>query len=473
MDDTPSDVDVPVQRRTVLRTATLASLPVAGASSPVVAQEDECENTTCDQQIGCFTPSEGHPLSDADSDVESPDGIDSVVELGAMALYRGTVPYGGDDCRPVWDILVSWRQFKDDRNFLYNLDIDINTTDTGDVVNTQDASNVRTWFQEDPDEISGIDPDASDEKEELEQYYETEGALDYTPYNEVGLLVSTLATAGSIAAGGPVGAASISILGALTGLALSEEVESSEDDTYHIDYNKMPDQGQDVGFFYLPNITGLPKQDRPVGELNELEVDLDLYLNDSRADFPEKSFTLDLGWREDDPTRVTGELQANTVTDADFEIRNTHGEVLDTASVTFDDTTGVPDYEDASYDFWVSSDEFPLRIQETNTSVTWREIWPGHLDGDLEPYETIDQDFSAGPLEPDCVDFNGGTVCDVNGDDLYRDVTGDESVTNGDVVDFFGNQHTPSWKRPDLFDFGGDGNVGQHDVLALFQYVTA
>ena len=66
-------------------------------------------------------------------------------------------------------------------------------------------------------------------------------------------------------------------------------------------------------------------------------------------------------------------------------------------------------------------------------------------------------------------DVDGQTVCDLNGDGHYRDVNGDGTLTNGDVTTFFENQHTPSWdERTDLFDFTGDGNVGQADVIDLF-----
>ena len=69
-------------------------------------------------------------------------------------------------------------------------------------------------------------------------------------------------------------------------------------------------------------------------------------------------------------------------------------------------------------------------------------------------------------------DVDGHTVCDLDGDGHYRDVNGDGTLTNGDVTTFFSNQHAPAWnERTDLFDFTGDGNVGQADVIELFTHV--
>lgn len=66
---------------------------------------------------------------------------------------------------------------------------------------------------------------------------------------------------------------------------------------------------------------------------------------------------------------------------------------------------------------------------------------------------------------------DGTDVCDVDGDGNFRDLTGDGAVTNSDLTRFFSVQHDPPYdERTDLFDF--DGEVGQSDVIALFEYVV-
>ena len=83
-------------------------------------------------------------------------------------------------------------------------------------------------------------------------------------------------------------------------------------------------------------------------------------------------------------------------------------------------------------------------------------VSPEPCDGNAESYDEVD----------------GQTVCDLNGDGHYRDVNGDGTLTNGDVTTFFENQHAPAWdERTDLFDFTGDDNVGQADVIELFAHV--
>lgn len=96
--------------------------------------------------------------------------------------------------------------------------------------------------------------------------------------------------------------------------------------------------------------------------------------------------------------------------------------------------------------------------------------------------ETADGDTVSETIEavPTCGDGNvadathidGHTVCDLNGDGLYRDVNGDGTLTFGDVTTFFDNQHLESWQRPDLFDFTGDGEVGQADAVELYEYIS-
>lgn len=57
-------------------------------------------------------------------------------------------------------------------------------------------------------------------------------------------------------------------------------------------------------------------------------------------------------------------------------------------------------------------------------------------------------------------------------DGLYRDITGDGSVGQSDVTEFFEIQHREAMKRPAYFDFSGNGKVGHGDVIDLFEFVA-
>ena len=68
--------------------------------------------------------------------------------------------------------------------------------------------------------------------------------------------------------------------------------------------------------------------------------------------------------------------------------------------------------------------------------------------------------------------IDGHVVCDLNGDGHYRDVNADGTLSAGDVTTLFERQHLPTWnERSDVIDFVGDGNVGQADVIDLYQYI--
>lgn len=71
----------------------------------------------------------------------------------------------------------------------------------------------------------------------------------------------------------------------------------------------------------------------------------------------------------------------------------------------------------------------------------------------------------------DCMEVDSRTVCDVNGDGLYRDFNADGAVSQTDVSEFFGVQHRSAYKR-DEFDFNENGDVGHDDVITLFEYVS-
>lgn len=60
----------------------------------------------------------------------------------------------------------------------------------------------------------------------------------------------------------------------------------------------------------------------------------------------------------------------------------------------------------------------------------------------------------------------------VDGSQRYWDFTGDGSVTNADVTEFFGEIADPTVNaNPRYFDYDGNGEVGQSDVQALFDAV--
>ncbi|WP_276255895.1 family 43 glycosylhydrolase [Halomontanus rarus] len=146
--------------------------------------------------------------------------------------------------------------------------------------------------------------------------------------------------------------------------------------------------------------------------------------------------------------------------------------------------------EDDDGDWWMiyhaeATTEYSTRVMMVDR-IQWDEDdWPVVGDGGTpsteSPMPVTGRDECDGESGGDgdgdddtCTDsaqIDGRTVCDVDGDGHYRDVTGDGSVTQSDVVEYF--QNLSEWdERADLFDYTDDGRVSQTDVVDLFEYVA-
>ncbi|GAB3020362.1 NosD domain-containing protein [Natronobiforma cellulositropha] len=85
-------------------------------------------------------------------------------------------------------------------------------------------------------------------------------------------------------------------------------------------------------------------------------------------------------------------------------------------------------------------------------------------------YTVVVEADQTGPCNGDGIAIDGYTACDITGDGLHEDVTGDGRVGFNDVVTFFEQLDEPAVAgNPDAFDFSGNGQVGFTDVVALFE----
>lgn len=213
----------------------------------------------------------------------------------------------------------------------------------------------------------------------------------------------------------------------------------------------------------------------------EVEVENgDLLREDPREYYDHESRTIEFDGPETTSVRVNGNTYLITAYEAD-------GTVL----------RGIDDHDDPEYAAVVTNETPELGLHAHGKGA---EITVETLDGetvldegvsyiyggtsldpesDLEPGTTYQVTFEAedetrtryvASLPP----VDGSVPKDVNGDGLYRDITGDGSVTNSDVNAFFGNQHTSVIDDyPEAYDYTGDGDVSQADVNALFDYVNS
>lgn len=92
---------------------------------------------------------------------------------------------------------------------------------------------------------------------------------------------------------------------------------------------------------------------------------------------------------------------------------------------------------------------------------------------DLTVETDDDAETTTESVVADIVELDDGYVVqNVDGDGYYRDVNADGAVGQGDIAEFFSKQHRDAWKRPDLFDFSGNGAVTHGDVVELAEYVA-
>lgn len=82
-------------------------------------------------------------------------------------------------------------------------------------------------------------------------------------------------------------------------------------------------------------------------------------------------------------------------------------------------------------------------------------------------------DFCGGSEDADAEALRTGrVVCDLDGDGNYRDLTASGDTTTQDLQFFFEHQHRDPWdRRTDLFDFTDNSEVGQPDVVDLFEEI--
>lgn len=418
MTDRPSVPDVPLNRRNFLRSAAASSLALGGIPAQAAATDHNCDQAhECDPRIRCFDPSDEDPQTVARSagwegELEESHGtVEATTGLDAMAIYRGRVDFGSGDCYPVWDLLIAWDQHYarsggDTYNFTHTLNIDVTDSDSADPIDPGDAT---YWLEQDPADLDGVDPNAADEERELREYYESEGVLSDLEYSDSELLVTGLTVglnaAVSLSGYGTVARIGAKVLPMLVGMAVGEEA-SGNDFEYQIAQHHTPDMGERAGFFYLPKFHAKPDGSVDPGDVREFSVDVNVDFFDGTfgpnlQETPDShSHTLDLQFREDRPSRLTGELNLDVAGGTlEYELRNADGAVLDTL---YQELTDDPDddglaVEEMDYDVWVSEEEFPLRLVQSDHpegELLSREIQLSDLDDDLEPYATIEQSLS-------------------------------------------------------------------------------